>query len=97
MKEETASWKLYAVYMFILVFMLFSGSTWGQVTATHFNAGWNDANGVSWFMDLKDCSTKGLTDISKEKEAAKKYKIAVIPTIIIFKETCATNKNSYRL
>ena len=57
-----------------------------QITAIHFNAGWNDANGVSWFMDLEDCKTKGLTDIAKHADAGKEHKIAVVPTIIIFKD-----------
>ena len=73
-------------YTFIWLFMLFSAGSFGQITAKHFNAEWNKANGVSWFMELKDCNTKGIVDISKETEAAKKYKIAVIPTIIIFKD-----------
>ena len=66
--------------------MLFSETTFAQITATHFNAGWNEANGVSWFMDLEDCRTKGITDIAKHPDDAKKYKIAVVPTIIIFKD-----------
>ena len=37
-------------------------------------------------MDLKECTTKGLIDIGKEPKEAKKYKIAVLPTIIIFKD-----------
>ena len=70
----------------LLLLMLFGETTFAQITATHFNAGWNDANGVSWFMDLKDCRTKGITDIAKHPDDAKKYKIAVVPTIIIFKD-----------
>jgi len=58
----------------------------GQIEAKHFNAEWNNANGVSWFMELKDCQSKGLTDIAKNPDVAKKYKIAVVPTIIIFKD-----------
>jgi|TARA_R100001443_G_scaffold22298_2_gene34527 thiol-disulfide isomerase/thioredoxin len=73
-------------YIIILLSMLYSVGVFGQVTAKHFNAGWNSANGVSWFMDLKDCSTKGIVDISKDTESAQKYKIAVVPTIIIFKD-----------
>ena len=65
--------------------MLFSNITVAQIEAMHFNAGWNEANNVSWFMDL-DCKTKGLTDIAKQPEEATKYKIAVVPTIIIFKD-----------
>ena len=86
MKEEATNWQLYIMYLFILVLMLFSGTTWGQITATHFNAEWNKTNSVSWFMHLKDCKTKGLVDIAKQPAEAKKYKIAVIPTIIIFKD-----------
>ena len=69
--------------LFILV--LFSKTTFAQIEAMHFNAGWNEANNVPWFMDL-DCNTKGLTDIAKNPDEAKKYKIAVVPTIIIFKD-----------
>ena len=69
----------------LLLSMLFSQAIFAQITATHFNAGWNDANSVSWFMDL-DCKTKGLVDIAKHADEAKKYKIAVVPTIIIFKD-----------
>ena len=69
----------------LFILMLFSQVIFAQITATHFNAGWNDANSVSWFMDL-DCKTKGLVDIAKHADEAKKYKIAVVPTIIIFKD-----------
>ena len=70
--------------LFILI--LFSNDIFAQLSAKHFNAGWNDANSVSWFMDLEDCKTKGITDIAKDTEAQAKYKIAVVPTIIIFKD-----------
>ena len=69
----------------LLLLMLFSESIFAQITAKHFNAGWNEANNVEWFMDL-DCKTKGHTDIAKNPDIAKKYKIAVVPTIIIFKD-----------
>ena len=70
----------------LFILMLFSGTIFAQIEATHFNAGWNEANGVDWFMDLKDCKTKSIVDISKQTDIAKKYKIAVVPTIIIFKD-----------
>jgi|TARA_B100000073_G_scaffold173764_1_gene143764 bisphosphoglycerate-dependent phosphoglycerate mutase len=69
----------------LFILMLFSNTVFAQITAKHFNAGWNEANNVTWFMDL-DCKTKGLTDIAKNPDEAKKYKIAVVPTIIIFKD-----------
>ena len=70
----------------LLLFLLFSNITFAQIAVTHFNADWNSANDVSWFMDLEDCKTIGHTDIGKNADEAKKYKIAVVPTIIIFKD-----------
>ena len=66
--------------------MLFFGSLSAQIEVTHFNAGWNKANDVSWFMDLEDIKTAGYTDIAVNTEAQVKHKIAVVPTIIIFKD-----------
>ena len=70
--------------LFLLVF--FCGSVSAQIKVTHFNAGWNSANDVGWYMDLEDCKTIGHTDIAVDTEAQTKYKIAVVPTIIIFKD-----------
>ena len=39
-----------------------------------------------WFSKLTDCKTKGYADIAADAEAQTKYKIAVVPTIIIFKD-----------
>jgi len=69
----------------LFILMLFSQAIFAQIEAKHFNAGWNEANSVSWFMDL-DCKTKGIVDIAKHADEATKYKIAVVPTIIIFKD-----------
>jgi len=70
--------------LFLLIFIC--GNTFAQIKVTHFNAGWNNANDVSWFLDLEDCKTKGYIDIAKDVEAQTKHKIAVVPTIIIFKD-----------
>jgi len=58
----------------------------GQIKVEQFNAGWNSANDVGWVQSLSDCKTIGYTDIAKVTEAQAKYKIAVVPTIIIFKD-----------
>ena len=76
--------KVLYVLLMILVFM--ASQAFAQIEVIHFNAEWNNANSVKWFMDLEDCKTKGTTDIAKNPDAAKKYKIAVVPTIIIFKD-----------
>jgi hypothetical protein len=69
----------------LFLLMLFSETIFAQIEAKHFNASWNEANNVPWFMDL-DCKTKGIVDIAKNVDEATKYKIAVVPTIIIFKD-----------
>ena len=58
----------------------------GQIKVEQFNAGWNSANDVNWVQDLSECKTIGYTDIAKDTEAQGKFKIAVVPTIIIFKD-----------
>ena len=85
MKKDSI-WKVFLMYVFALFLLSASSNVSAQITAKHFNAGWNSTNSVAWFMELKECNTKGLTDISTDTEAAKKYKIAVVPTIIIFKD-----------
>ena len=86
MEQSDTAWPQYIIYIFIMVFVFLTSTVFGQIEAKHFNAGWNDANSVAWFMDLKDCKTLGLTDIAKNPEEATKHKISVVPTIIIFKD-----------
>ena len=74
------------MYILVILLMLFTGSAFGQIKVIQFNAGWNKANEAPWVMKLEDCQTVGYIDISTDKEAQTKYKIAVIPTIIIFKD-----------
>jgi thiol-disulfide isomerase/thioredoxin len=66
--------------------MLLCNVSFAQIEIKHFNAGWNSANDVDWYMDLEDCKTIGHVDIAKDTEAQTEYKIAVVPTIIIFKD-----------
>ena len=70
----------------IFILMLLCNVCFAQIEVTHFNAGWNKVNDVDWFMDLEDCKTKGYTDIATDTDAQTKHKIAVVPTIIIFKD-----------
>ena len=79
-------WRMFSVFMLIIFFILFCGSAFAQIEVKQFNAGWNEVNTVSWVSDLEDCKTKSYTDIAVSTEAQAKYKIAVIPTIIIFKD-----------
>ncbi len=83
MKAEA---KVFLTWVLILILLILSGEVFAQIQVAQFNAGWNKANGVDWVMDLEDCKTISYVDISTEKEMATKHKIAVIPTIIIFKD-----------
>ena len=84
--EETSTWRIFGIYTLVLIFVLICGSAFGQIEIKQFNAGWNSANDVPWVQKLSDCKTIGYYDISKDKEIQKEYKIAVVPTIIIFKD-----------
>ena len=86
MKKPDVTWKLFSMYLLVLLLILISGSASGQIQVTQFNAGWNSVNDVSWVMDLEDCKTIGYTDVAKNKKAQTEHKIAVVPTIIIFKD-----------
>ena len=83
MKETS---KIFGVYILILMFMLACQGAFGQVQVTQFNAEWNKTNEVPWLEKLTDCQTISFVDINTQKELQKKHKIAVIPTIIIFKD-----------
>jgi len=83
MKKIDMSKVLYALIM-ILVFI--ASQAFSQIEVKQFNAEWNSANDVPWVMQLNDCNTKGYTDIAKNPDEATKHKIAVVPTIIIFKD-----------
>ena len=54
-----------------------------QIQVVQFNANWNNANGVTWLNKLTDCGTDQI-DIVINKEAQSKYKIIVVPTIVVF-------------
>ena len=86
MEKIDTTWRIFSVYMLVILLMLFTGSAFGQIKVIQFNAGWNKANEAPWVNKLTDCNTIAYIDISTDKEAQSKYKIAVIPTIIIFKD-----------
>ena len=89
MEKDNTSVKIFGGYLLILLFMLISNSAVGQspcgdgLCVVQFNAGFNEANKVTWVGELSDCSTKFI-DIQTDAAAAGKYKIVVVPTILIF-------------
>jgi len=86
MGKPNATWKIFTAYMVVLFFILVCSDAFGQIQVAQFNAGWNKANEVLWVSKLGDCETISYVDISTNTELQKKHKIAVIPTIIIFKD-----------
>ena len=86
MNKIDHTWRIFSVYMLIIIFILICGKSFGQIKVIQFNAGWNKSNEALWVNNLTDCNTVAHIDISTDKEAQSKYKIAVIPTIIIFKD-----------
>ena len=86
MEKPDITWRIFGMYLLVLLCILMSGNAFGQIQVTQFNAGWIKANDVGWVQKLSDCKTIGYTDIAKNPNEAKKYKIAVVPTIVIFKD-----------
>ena len=77
-------YKIFTVYLIVLFSILCSASAFGQVTAIHFNAGWNEANNVEWFEKLSDVEKENM-DIG-DGDCQKKYSIAIVPTIVVFND-----------
>jgi len=70
--------------IFLLLFSIFfTISCYSQITIKHFNASWNVTNNVTWLKSLTDCSVK-YYDITKSPELQKRYKVVVVPTIVLF-------------
>jgi hypothetical protein len=89
MKKNFTVWKVFGSYLLILLFLILSNSANGQspcgngLCVTQFNANFNEANKVKWVKKLTDCKTKFI-DIAVDQKAAGKYKIVVVPTIVIY-------------
>jgi hypothetical protein len=83
---DDVTWKVFGIYIFIIVLMMWAGTANAQIQVSQFNASWNASNEVAWVQKLTDCNTISYIDISEQADLAKKHKIAVIPTVIIFKD-----------
>ena len=82
MKGFKVIWKMLFIYFLVLFLLCFSVTALAQVTAIHFNDGFNSANDVSWFEKLGDCDREVMSIDGNNNQS--KYQIAVVPTIIIF-------------
>ena len=86
MNKIDVSWKIFGIYLLVLILMCVCGKASGQISVSQFNAEWNGANVVPWVMDLADCQTISYVDIAANPKMQVKHKIAAIPTIIVFKD-----------
>jgi len=69
-----------SVLLFIISFPLL-----GQIEVKYFNAAWNSANEIEWVEKLTDCDIEKY-DIGANPSDAGKYKVVVVPTILIFQD-----------
>ena len=69
-----------SVLTFIISFTLT-----GQIEVKYFNAAWNSANEIEWIDKLTDCEIEKY-DIGTSPADAGKYKVVVVPTILIFQD-----------
>ena len=69
-----------SVLLFIISFPLI-----GQIEVKYFNAAWNSANEIEWVDKLTDCEIEKY-DIGASPADAGKYKVVVVPTILIFQD-----------
>jgi len=86
MKKIDISWRIFGIYLLVLVLICICGKASGQISVAQFNAGWNSSNEVPWVNDLSDCQTLSYIDIATNPKMQVKHKIAAIPTIIVFKD-----------
>ena len=57
----------------------------GQIEVKYFNAAWNAANEIEWVDKLSDCDIEKY-DIGANPADAGKFKVVVVPTILIFQD-----------
>ena len=88
MKHTTL--KIFVGFCLILLCLLTCRSAKAQspcgndgLCVVQFNAGFNEANKVAWLGELNECENTFI-DIQIDAKAAGKYKIVVVPTILIF-------------
>ena len=88
MKILVPVWRIFGVYMLIIVLVLICGGAFGQspcdedICVVEFNAGWNESNGAKYLDKLTDCGVKRI--LIDKGDWQKKYGIIVVPTIIVF-------------
>ena len=95
---ETNKMKKIKYIIILLLLMVVANSANGQspcgddLCIVQFNAGFNEANKVTWLGELNDCKNSFI-DIQTDAAAAGKYKIVVVPTITTCSPTSTPSSN----
>ena len=86
-----------SIYVSLLLISLFAAKSIAEYSpleekgfdvglcVVEFNASFNASNSVDWIDDLTDCDINRV-DISLEPDLQKKYRIVVVPTIIVLND-----------
>jgi len=72
-------------FLILHILLLSSMPLFCQVEVKYFNAGWNAANDIVWVDKLSDCEIEKF-DIGAKPTDAGKFKVVVVPTIVIFQD-----------
>jgi hypothetical protein len=72
-------------FILSIVLLMTSLSMFSQVEVKYFNAAWNGANDITWVSKLSDCEVVKY-DIGAEPADAGKFKVVVVPTILVFQD-----------
>ena len=78
-------YKMLGVYIIVLLLIAITSlSANAQMKVVHFNAEWNQDNDVEWFDKISDIKKERM-DIG-DGDCKEKYKIAIVPTILLIKD-----------
>ena len=76
MEKSDITWRLFGMYMLLLILMIWAGTAKAQMQLVVFNASWNDGNDVrEWAFGMEDIQTYMYVDIGNDTELQKKHKI----------------------
>ena len=72
-------------FLISLLLVLISLPIYSQIEVKYFNAAWNGAKDIDWITKLSDCELEKY-DIGANPADAGKFKVVVVPTILIFQD-----------
>ena len=80
------TWRIFTVYMLIIVFTILANSAFGQITVKQFNAGWNEVNIVKLLDDWENFEVKRVYRVNIETypKIQSDNNVVVLPTIIFY-------------